>query len=100
MSQTKEKKYGLYILTFLESGGHIFVSHMNEETQFWIEEVRKVMAKGGGPFRRLMIAQQLMKWHDISHQEAMLNVSVAIQFDKKNKPRLFKIARPGWWELA
>lgn len=70
---------------------------MTPETQYWINEVRKVMKKGSGPFTRLMIAQQLLKVHDLSHQEAMLNVSVAIQGDKG---KVFMRVKPGWWELA
>jgi hypothetical protein len=73
---------------------------MTDETKYWIEEVRKVMLAGGGPFTRLMIATQLKKMHDISHQEAKNNVSVAFEFDKDNDPRVFKIVKPGWWDLA
>lgn len=73
---------------------------MNAETEFWIEEVKKIMETGGGPFTRLMIAKRLEALHGISHQEAMNNVSTAFEFDKDNKPRLFKISKPGWWELT
>lgn len=64
---------------------------------YWIAEVHIVMLKGGGPFTRKMIATGLAEAHEICHQEAMLNVSIAIQADKG---RVFKRVKPGWWDLA
>lgn len=64
---------------------------------YWIAEVHIVMLKGGGPFTRKMIAQRLEDPHGLTHQEAMLNVSIAIQADKG---KVFKRVKPGWWDLV
>lgn len=62
-----------------------------------IIEVRKVMQAGSGPFTRKMIATVLAEKHKLTWQEAMLNVSIAIQEDKG---KVFKRAKPGWWDLV
>lgn len=54
------------------------------------------MQAGSGPFTRKMIAEKLEETHNLYHQEAMLNVSIAIQADKG---KVFKRVQPGWWEL-
>lgn len=65
--------------------------------EYWIDEVKKVMLKGAGPFTRKMIATQLAETCKLTWQEAMLNVSIAIQEDKG---KVFKRVKPGWWDLA
>lgn len=62
-----------------------------------ITEVQKIMKAGAGPFTRKMIAEKLEETHKLYHQEAMLNVSIAIQSDKG---KVFKRTQPGWWDLA
>lgn len=62
-----------------------------------ITEVQIIMQQGAGPFTRKMIATVLEEKHNLYHQEAMLNVSIAIQADKG---KVFKRVRPGWWDLA
>jgi hypothetical protein len=62
-----------------------------------IAEVHAIMKQGTGPFTRKMIATVLEETHNLYHQEAMLNVSIAIQADKG---KLFKRVKPGWWDLA
>lgn len=69
-------------------------------TEFWISEIRNIMAKGTGPFTRKMIAKQLAETHNLSWQELMLNISIAIQADKRRKVSIFKSAGQGWWDLA
>lgn len=64
-----------------------------------IKEVQKVMKANTGPFTRKMIATKLEEKHNLYHQEAMLAVSIAFELDKRKK-QLFKVAKPGWWELA
>lgn len=64
-----------------------------------ITEVQKIMKAGTGPFTRKMIAEPLAEKHKLYHQEAMLAVSIALELDKR-KDKLFKVARPGWWDLA
>lgn len=63
----------------------------------YITEVREIMQAGTGPFTRKMIAAELEEKHNLYHQEAMLNVSIAIQADKG---KVFKRVKPGWWDLA
>lgn len=63
---------------------------------YWIKEVQIIMKAGAGPFTRKMIAEPLAEKRKLYHQEAMLNVSIAIQEDAG---KVFKRVKPGWWEL-
>lgn len=57
------------------------------------------MQAGTGPFTRKMIASVLEEEHNLYHQEAMLAVSIALELDKR-KDKLFKVVKPGWWDLV
>lgn len=67
--------------------------------KFWIGEIEKIMADGGGPFTRKMIAAKLIESHPLSYREGMLHVSVAIEKDKYLE-RKFKSVTPGNWDLT
>lgn len=69
------------------------------ETQF-IRDIAEIMAKGGGPFTKKMLAAGLAEiYPDLSRQEIMLKIGGAIQDDKYAGKR-FKSAGQGYWELV
>jgi len=57
------------------------------------------MADGIGPFTRRMLAEELQRKFNISHQDAMIEVSYALLADKKTGKR-FVMVRPGWYDLT
>lgn len=66
----------------------------------WIREIAYIMLKNEGPFSRRMIAEELALIHpDTPIRLLMLEVSGAIQMDRLLLKR-FKVAKPGWWDLA
>jgi hypothetical protein len=74
--------------------------HIKLEESQYIRDIALIMAKGTGPFTRKMLSEALSKIHPtLSIQELRNKVSGAIQDDKYINKR-FKVAKPGWWDLA
>lgn len=59
------------------------------------------MAISPGPFTKKMISKELYKIHPgLSRQEIMLDISCALQEDKRSKEPIFTRIKIGWWDLA
>lgn len=70
-----------------------------EETRY-IRDMARIMAVGSGPFTKTMLREELRKVYPaLSLQELNNIISGAIEIDKYVNNR-FKVARPGWWDLA
>lgn len=65
-----------------------------------IRELAAIMAKGGGPFTRKMLAEQLSELHPTRYyQELMNDIFGAIIIDRYVNKR-FKTVSHGWYALA
>jgi len=66
----------------------------------YIRDLARIMANGTGPFGRKYLAEELKKVHkEFSIQQALNEVSCAIESDKHINRR-FKRVIPGGWDLA
>ena len=74
--------------------------HIKLKESQWVIDVEMIMRRGKGPFGRKYLAEELHKMHPhLSIQQIRNEVSGAIQSDRYINKR-FKIAKPGWWDLA
>jgi hypothetical protein len=70
-----------------------------EESQY-IRDLEQIMQNGQGPFTRKQLIAELSKLYPhLPTSEISLQVSCAIQDDKKIKKR-FRFVRQGYWDLA
>lgn len=75
-----------------------YKSSAPEESRY-IRDLARIMANGTGPFSRKYLAEELKKVHKgLAIQEALNEVSCAIESDKHINKR-FKRVIPGGWDL-
>jgi hypothetical protein len=66
----------------------------------YAKDIAAIMAAGGGPFTRSMLAEELEKLYPKLYWQDLMNaVSGVIQLDRLSRKNRFKLAKPGWYDL-